>query len=156
PTPPASPGDTLIVDLTGTTNPQLNSTQPVPADGYAGSWTFADRQPVFFDQIETLGSTANLAVSKTASANPTEGGDVTYTITVTNNGTTDASNVVLTDMVPAGTTFVSSSFAGYDPLTGQANLGTIPTNSSAVGTIVVRVPEEGTISNTASVSSDTP
>src|SRR5262249_19471651 len=46
PTPPASPGDTLNVDLTGTTNPQLHSTQPVPADGFAGSWTFGNRNPI--------------------------------------------------------------------------------------------------------------
>ncbi len=156
PKPPASPGDTLNVNLSGTTNPQLHTTQPVPADGYAGSWTFSNRQSIFFDQIETLGPSANLSVSQTASASPTEGGNVTFTITVTNNGPNTATNVILTDAVPAGTTFVSSSFPGYNSGTGQVNLGTITATAAFTGTIVVHLPEEGGISNTASVTSDLP
>jgi uncharacterized repeat protein (TIGR01451 family) len=155
PTPPATPGDVLIVNLSGTTNPHLNSTQPVPASGFAGSWTFGNADPIIFDQFETLSPTATLIVSQTASANPTEGGNVTFTVTVKNNGPGDATNVVLTDLVPVDSTFVSSSFTGYNSTTGQASLETIAANGSVTGTIVVQVPEERTISNTASVTTDT-
>jgi hypothetical protein len=155
PTPPATPGDVLNVNLSGTTSPHLNSTQPVPASGFAGSWTFGNADPVVFDQVETLEPTATLVVSQMSSANPTEGGTVTFTVTIKNNGPNDATNVLLTDLVPTGSTFVSSSFTGYNPVTGQASLGTLAANGSVTGTIVVQVPEEGTINNTASVTTDT-
>jgi len=60
-------------------------------------------------------------------------------------------------MIPAGTTFVSSSFAGYDPTTGQVNLGTLAPGATVSGTLVVSVPEEdATVTNTATVQSDLP
>jgi uncharacterized repeat protein (TIGR01451 family)/gliding motility-associated-like protein len=54
-----------------------------------------------------------LAVSKLAAApkvNP--GNDITYTITVSNLGTANATNVTVTDVLPTGTTFVSASNGG--------------------------------------------
>jgi uncharacterized repeat protein (TIGR01451 family) len=50
---------------------------------------------------------ADLAITKAAAATVVAGGNITYTINVTNNGTSAADNVTLTDAVPAGTTFVS-------------------------------------------------
>jgi uncharacterized repeat protein (TIGR01451 family) len=44
------------------------------------------------------------------SPNPVlSGGQITYTLTVSNVGTTTATNIVFTDAVPSGTTFVSVS-----------------------------------------------
>src|SRR5207248_196508 len=52
---------------------------------------------------------ADLAVTKTDTPDPvTAGTDLTYTVTLTNNGPSDAQGVVLSDVVPAGTTFVSA------------------------------------------------
>ena len=53
------------------------------------------------------------------SAGPYEpGGQVTYEITVTNEGTLDASNVVVSDMLPTGLNFVSgTNFMGSGPYT---------------------------------------
>jgi uncharacterized repeat protein (TIGR01451 family)/fimbrial isopeptide formation D2 family protein len=52
----------------------------------------------------------HLQLTKTASpANVLPGGIVTYTVTATNNGTADAFDVVLTDPLPAGLTFVGGS-----------------------------------------------
>ena len=148
PTPPASPGDTLIVPSGGTLSDTNGPT------GYSGAWTFSGDKAVNFDGIETLEPTADLTVTQTVSPNAVEGQNVTYTITVTNNGPDAATNVILTDMIPTGATYVSSSFTGYNPVTGQATLGTIAVNGSVMGTIVVAPAEEGTISNTASVTSD--
>ena len=141
--------------LAGTTNYALSATFS-PASGYSGAWTFGNRQSIQFDQIEKLTPTADLTVSQTASANPTEGGNVVWTITVVNNGPSAAPNVILTDLIPAGTTFVSSTFAGYSASTNQINLGTIAAGARVTGTIVIHTPEEGTVSNTASVRSDLP
>lgn len=52
PVPPASPGDSLSVNLAGTTGAsQTNSSGPT---GLSGSFTFTNRQPVTFQEIETL------------------------------------------------------------------------------------------------------
>ena len=58
-------------------------------------------------------STYNLAVTKSAStANATVGVPFTYTITVLNKGTIAASNVTMTDQLPAGVTFGSANATG--------------------------------------------
>lgn len=57
--------------------------------------------------------TYNLAVTKSASvSNATIGTPFTYTITVLNKGTIAASNVVMTDQLPAGVTFGSANATG--------------------------------------------
>jgi uncharacterized repeat protein (TIGR01451 family) len=48
----------------------------------------------------TITQSADVSVAKTGDATVVAGNDVTYTITVTNNGPSDASNVVLTDTLP--------------------------------------------------------
>ncbi|HYO98695.1 MAG TPA: DUF11 domain-containing protein, partial [Pyrinomonadaceae bacterium] len=48
--------------------------------------------------------TADMSVEKTGAFEAVAGQSVFYTITLTNIGTTDATNVVLTDNVPANTT----------------------------------------------------
>jgi uncharacterized repeat protein (TIGR01451 family) len=84
---------------------------------------------------------------------------VTYTVVVVNNGPHDAENVVLTDTMPAGTTF---NFATIDkgscaigfPLL-QCNLGTLAPAEDVTLTVRVTPGAGGTITNTASVTSDT-
>ena len=54
---------------------------------------------------DTLAPQVTLAVAKTdGSANYTPGGTATYTITVTNTGASNASNVTVTDALPVGVT----------------------------------------------------
>jgi uncharacterized repeat protein (TIGR01451 family) len=56
----------------------------------------------------TVNTSADLVVTKSDSPDPvTAGGDLTYTITVTNNGPSDAQGLQLSDTLPANTTFVS-------------------------------------------------
>src|SRR5205823_4266680 len=50
--PAVAPGDTLNVDLTGTTNPFLTATSG--PTGLTGSYAFGNRMPVNFQQVETL------------------------------------------------------------------------------------------------------
>jgi uncharacterized repeat protein (TIGR01451 family) len=87
----------------------------------------------------------------------TVGDQVVYTVTVTNNGPNDATGVVLTDTLPADTTFVSaapSQGTCPDPVgnTLTCNLGNIANGgSNATVEIVVTTGQAGTIINTVSV-----
>jgi len=79
---------------------------------------------------------ADLITVKTlASGNstPTEGEAVIFEIEVTNDGTAQATNVSLTDSLPAGLTFVSSSVTqgSYDATTGLFTIGTLAAGDSA-------------------------
>jgi uncharacterized repeat protein (TIGR01451 family) len=100
---------------------------------------------------------ADLEISKVDSPDPvTVGDNLTYTITVINLGPDAATNVVVTDTLPSGVTFVSAS-SGCVHSAGvvTCNLGDIPAGGSVTITIVVTVTAPGTISNTATVTSDT-
>lgn len=56
----------------------------------------------------TVNAAADLSVTKTDSPDPVlAGGKITYTITASNAGPSTAQNVVVTDTLPAGTTYVS-------------------------------------------------
>ena len=80
--------------------------------------------------------------------------DVTYTLTVTNNGPDDATNAVLTDIIPAALGFVSATTTqGSTPTdtngTVTAKFGTITAGSTVTVTITVHA----TLSAPPSVSS---
>jgi uncharacterized repeat protein (TIGR01451 family)/CSLREA domain-containing protein len=115
-----------------------------------------------------VSASADLAVTKTAATTVVAGGNITYTINVTNNGTSAADNVTLTDAVPAGTTFVSfTAPAGWTSTTpAVGGTGTVTSTNpslasgaSASFTLVVNVGAAtagGTvITNTATVASTT-
>jgi uncharacterized repeat protein (TIGR01451 family) len=107
--------------------------------------------------IRPLADQADLEISKADSPDPvTVGDNLTYTITVTNRGPDAATNVVVTDTLPSGVTFVSAS-SGCVHAAGvvTCNLGNIPAGGFVTITIVVTVTAPGTISNTATVTSDT-
>jgi uncharacterized repeat protein (TIGR01451 family) len=106
---------------------------------------------------------ADLSVTKAASPDPvTTGNDLTYTVTVTNNGPDTATSVTLTDNLPAQTTFVSCSSTGGGVCGGSGNNRTVTFASLASGesetitfvtTVNCSVADGTVISNTATVSS---
>ena len=70
---------------------------------------------------------ADLSITKTDTADPVVAGqDLTYTLVVPNDGPSDATNVVVTDDVPAGTSFVRADSGGIEAGgTVTWNLGTV-------------------------------
>ena len=115
----------------------------------------------------TVDDNASLVTVKTlASGNstPLEGDTVTFLIEVDNNGAAQATNVSLTDLLPAGLTATANngvaSQGSYDPVTGIWTIGTIANGDSAMLTLegIVDVGEGGnTISNiTTAASGDQP
>jgi uncharacterized repeat protein (TIGR01451 family) len=163
-------GSTLTYVLTGTISPSATGTlsnsataspPPGTTDPTPGNNTGTD--------TDTLTPLANLTVAKDdGSTTYTPGTDVTYTITVANPGPSDAQNVVLSDALPAGTTFVSLGLPGGWSRTDTTAVGANGTITAGIGTlaagsgaqtftlVVHAAPSmTGNLANTATVTSPT-
>jgi uncharacterized repeat protein (TIGR01451 family) len=106
-----------------------------------------------------LSNPANLSITKTDNADPViAGSPLAYTITVTNHGPGDANDVIVTDTLPAGVTFASTSGCNNDPsgLPG-CNLGTVFSGTSKQFTLNVNVNGgvPGPLTNSVAVTSST-
>jgi large repetitive protein len=98
-----------------------------------------------------------LAITMTASAdNIPAGENFIYTITVLNDGRSDAGNVTLTDLLPNGVNLGSAfSTVGVCSVAGQSitcSFGALAPGASAIVKIIVSAPAPGTFTNSASVS----
>jgi uncharacterized repeat protein (TIGR01451 family) len=89
---------------------------------------------VHFNLTSPLAST-DMSVTSSGPGAITAGTNVTYTVTLTNNGPASAQGVVLSDLLPAGSTFVSmTKTSGPDTFT-FANNGTGTVTQTATGAI---------------------
>jgi uncharacterized repeat protein (TIGR01451 family) len=148
----ATPIGTVITNTASVTSPD----DAVTANNSASATT-------------TVSGGANLVVLKSDSPDPVAvGGNVTYALTVRNDGPLAATSVTLSDVIPANTTFVSvTPAAGWScpslPVGGMGTqtctIATLAPLSSASFALVVKVnpgtPGGTVISNTATVSSAT-
>ena len=100
-------------------------------------------------------SPADLAVTKTVS-NPTPnvGDIITFTVTLTNNGPNTATGVAVSDLLPAGLSFVSATptQGTYSSVTGVWNVGTL--NNGAVASLLLRARVDTPVArtNTATIA----
>ena len=109
---------------------------------------------------------ADLAVAKNVidyTADPGQGAEpdsvaATFRVTVNNLGPSTASGVVVEDPVPPGGVLVSSSAdqGGYDPTTGQWNVGSLAVGASATLTVTIKAEAGNNLFNRATASSDQP
>jgi uncharacterized repeat protein (TIGR01451 family) len=168
------------VAATSTVTLTVNGGVPLLPDGYrlfacAANLTDADNNPLdgngngtanddfvrTFTVLPTV-AVADLALSKTASSSSIVlgSGNLTYTLTVTNNGPDTSSSVLLTDTLPSSVTIASvdaGSGATCTQPAGQVrcNLGSLATAATSTITIAVTPTASGTITNTAVVGSIT-
>jgi uncharacterized repeat protein (TIGR01451 family) len=123
----------------------------------ATNWLTATSQPC--DDASVRVVSADLAMDKTDSPDPVlPGSPLTYTLTVVNNGPSEAENVVVTDTLPTEVEFARADptqTSGPNPLTWD--LGTMASGQELSITVVVTVSPEMTepFTNTALVGSDT-
>jgi len=136
--------------------------------------TFATPDPNTSNNTQNPTSTlintqADLAITKSGPADVTAGANLTYTLSVSNNGPSDAQNVVVTDVLNANLEFISAtsnpaifscnpaSQGGITTL--SCTLATLPAGGSATISVVAKVksgtPNGAVITNTATVSSST-
>ncbi len=101
-----------------TTNPLVNTATATDPDALL---------PAQGQDSDTLALNVVLAVTKTdGSATYTPGGGATYTVTVRNNGTSNANGVDVADALPAGVTLSGSASCAA---TGAAACGTVSGNT---------------------------
>ncbi len=121
-------------DGTAVSDNSNNSTDP---DGNGNGTPFDDSTPTPI----TLTAPDIEVVSKTVSnATPNTGSNVTFTITVRNNGG-PAANVIVNDLLPAGYQYVSStpSVGTYNSTTGDWSVGNLTNATNVTLQVVAKV-----------------
>lgn len=145
---------TVTVAVNETAEGEIVNTAEVTSDNfdpYPGSNTATERTPI----IPPEDLEADVAVSKNVDQEMAEPGDtLRYSITVRNDGPDDAVNVVVTDSLPPGVTFLSSTCAGGGT---TCELGDMAANASVSFEIAASVNSDAPelLTNTATVASET-
>jgi uncharacterized repeat protein (TIGR01451 family) len=155
----------LLPQVTGAAKWHINSDEPTVLDyntefkspGQIVSFynvdpfRTSDHDPV----VVGLFQVADLSIAKSDAPDPVIVGEtLTYTLTVANNGPDDATEVTVTDTLPAGVAFVSATAGCVNSAgTVTCTVGALTNGATATMTITVTAPTTpGTISNTASVT----
>jgi len=98
---------------------------------------------------------ADLSLSESVSnATPNVGGEITFTVTLSDLGPNSATNVQVSDLLPAGLTFVSASPSqgAYTSASGMWTVGTVSTSAPQTLSITALVARTGTRTNTAAIT----
>ena len=112
----------------------------------------------------TVNTNADLSITKIDSVDPANAGDpLTYTVTVTNNGPSDALSVAAVDTLPVGVAYVSATATQGScveaGLVVTCTIGTVATGASVTATVNVTIDADvadgSTLTNNAVVSSAT-
>ncbi|WP_282085892.1 PKD domain-containing protein [Aquimarina algiphila] len=100
----------------------------------------------------------DLSVTKIADdLTPNVGGTITFTMTVTNDGPSNATNVVVTDLLASGYQYVSSTVTvgTYEPLNGSWTIGNLANSVTQTLTITANVLAMGDYTNVVEVTDAT-
>ncbi|WP_189579791.1 Ig-like domain-containing protein, partial [Mongoliitalea lutea] len=98
---------------------------------------------------------ADFSILKTVDVfNPNVGEDIVFTLTASNAGPSGATNVVVTDQLPSGYTFVNAiaSVGTYDEVTGIWTIGSLANGGTATLEITATVLATGDYTNIASIT----
>ncbi|MFC1575693.1 Ig-like domain-containing protein, partial [Gemmatimonadota bacterium] len=157
PSQPPAQVDTLLITVTvdiGTAGIDITNRASLTAVDQTDGGTADDT-----GQVTITPEGVNISVSKDVDKySPTEGEQVEFMVEATNFGQVDATGVQVTDLLPAGLTFVRASMdpaGGYDTRTGLWSIGTLAPSASAnlILTATVDVGTVGTpITNQAALT----
>lgn len=127
---------------------QVNSLPPVPTPiPNVGNVTVPGGTSGSTNVVTTQVNTAYVTVNKVSNLAFAKPGDIiTYTLMLMNAGNVAANNVVLTDAIPAGTTFVPGSVTGATGTPPTLTL-TSPISASGTATVTFQVKVDATIPN---------
>ena len=122
------------------------------------TWTYYPSTTILAP-LNIVAAAADIAVAKSVSdPTPAVGTNVTFTITVHNNGPDPTTALQVTDLVPAGLTFVSAtpSQGTYTAGTGVWDIGVLASGATATLQITVTVNGTSPVVNVATRTSSTP
>lgn len=124
---------------------QINTATAVSVEGISGQ-----------DTALTSVIPGSLQLAKSGPEQTISGDDLTYEITVTNDGAGALTNIVLTDTLPEGFTYVSSSPAGAAGADGTVSwlIDSLDAEATATVSVVTTTGDPGEAVNTAVVNSD--
>jgi uncharacterized repeat protein (TIGR01451 family) len=148
---------TLVISaIVNTTTPTTATAEVTAANQPDIDSTPGNNLPAEDDQDSVTISipTADLSLVKTASTTtPNVGQNVTFSVTVSNSGPDDATGIVVSDILPAGLSFVSANpnQGDYISATGRWTVGSLAVDSSTTLQIVARVDSVGAKTNVAQI-----
>ena len=142
------PGESVSVTMTLTAanvGEQINTATAVSVEGISGQ-----------DTALTSVIPGSLQLAKSGPEQTISGDDLTYEITVTNDGAGALTNIVLTDILPEGLTYVSSSPEAAVGADGTISwlIESLDAEATATVTLVATTGNPGEIVNTSTVESD--
>ncbi|WP_422858711.1 PKD domain-containing protein [Flagellimonas sp. S174] len=150
--------ETLIIDvLVNASGLYTNTSQVIASDGFDIDSTPSNGVSSEDDQDDIVVnpvSVVDLSLTKTVDdINPNVNTNVVFTITVTNDGPSDATNVLVTDQLPSGFTYVSDDGAGtYINTTGVWTVGNLASGTSTLLNITATVNTTGVYTNIAEIT----
>ena len=166
--PPTGPGPVITIDVV------IQTTASTPATINIGATITPDTNPPdtnpannFLTQNTTIDDGADLVVAKSDAPDPViAGGNITYTIDVTNNGPNDAYTITVEDTLSVNMTYVSAGGSGWSCSHNGVNPGGVVTcqrgtiANGATAPAITLVAQEtgaitGTITNSVTVSAVT-
>ena len=154
-------GANAILNITAnvnTTGDYINRAEVVAHDQLDEDSTPNNTIPAEDDQDEVIitpRQLVDISLTKTADImTPNVGGNIIFTLTVTNDGPSDASAVVVTDLLESGYDYVTStpSVGTYEPLNGSWTIGDLADGITETMTIEATVLANGIYTNTAELT----
>jgi len=151
---------TLTITATVTSaGVKINTAEVTASDLFDPDSAVNNHDPTEDDQasvaVTPLPEFADLGLTKTVdNATPNVGDTITFTITLSNAGPANATNVIVSDPLPAGLALVSAtpSQGTYDPGTGTWFAGTVLVGAAVTLQIQARVTDAITHTNVATIS----
>lgn len=148
---PAGGSSTIIIEVMATASGEVANSAQIAIGAYTDEVTAA---PVVVGPREV-----DIAITKTSfSAEIFEGNDFNYEIVVSNLGTNQANQIIVTDALPNNVSYVSFTSPGFEgspTVNGNVISWTIPSlaaGSSMTFIIQVRAQQVGPVTNTVSIS----
>ena len=140
----------------------LDGNTNVPCTGAFGdakgldTWTYYPSNTIL-TPVNIVAAASDVSVTKTVSnATPVVGANVTFTVTVHNGGPDPVTALQVSDPLPAGLTFVSSTASQGTYAAGTWNVGPLAVGANATLQIVATVTGTSTVTNTATRSFSSP